>query len=138
MPTIYSAGLTTLLNSFDAEFQRAFSSNLAKDVPRQDNKGSRGQQIEIDLTEEEKELFTLLRQVTKECGMKSTLRVAGGWVRDKILASKEFNSGSRREMGGKVGEDACGEGKMGGEQQGEMKRITSKFKGEKGELFMEI
>lgn len=47
--------------------------------------------IQIDLTDEERELFDLLRTVTNETGMKSTLRVAGGWVRDKILESKEFS-----------------------------------------------
>eukprot|EP00584_Thalassiosira_punctigera_P000529 CAMPEP_0172527070 /NCGR_PEP_ID=MMETSP1067-20121228/1847_1 /TAXON_ID=265564 ORGANISM="Thalassiosira punctigera, Strain Tpunct2005C2" /NCGR_SAMPLE_ID=MMETSP1067 /ASSEMBLY_ACC=CAM_ASM_000444 /LENGTH=706 /DNA_ID=CAMNT_0013310735 /DNA_START=177 /DNA_END=2297 /DNA_ORIENTATION=+ len=46
--------------------------------------------IRIDLTDEEEDLFDLLRTVTADTGMKSTLRVAGGWVRDKILASDEF------------------------------------------------
>ena len=74
--------------------------------------------------------------------MKSTLRVAGGWVRDKILASKEFNYAKSRgkvdfvdddniaalpsSSGFKVEMDECGD------EVGEMKRITSKFKGEKG------
>ena len=44
------------------------------------------------MTREEEELFCLLRTAAAECGMSSsTLRVAGGWVRDKILASGEFD-----------------------------------------------
>ena len=39
----------------------------------------------ISLTEDESELFDLLRQVRGKTGIKSTLRVAGGWVRDKLL-----------------------------------------------------
>lgn len=126
---LYSAGLANLLNSFDAEFKRAFSSNgvsgalfsSLEDAPTPSPSSQQKRRpIDIDLTPEEDELFSLLRQVTKECGMKSTLRVAGGWVRDKILASKEFSY--KRDLS--VNEE-CGEG--------EMKRITSKFKGEKGE-----
>ena len=44
----------------------------------------------ISLTEDESELFDLLRQVRGKTGIKSTLRVAGGWVRDKLLATPEF------------------------------------------------
>lgn len=42
--------------------------------------------IDIDLTDDESELFDLLRQVTDDTELGSTLRVAGGWVRDKLLA----------------------------------------------------
>jgi len=52
----------------------------------------RTDQVRIVLTREEEELFCLLRTAAAECGMSSsTLRVAGGWVRDKILASGEFD-----------------------------------------------
>jgi tRNA nucleotidyltransferase/poly(A) polymerase len=45
----------------------------------------------IDLTKEEQELFDLLAQViTTSDEVSSTLRVAGGWVRDKLLATDEF------------------------------------------------
>lgn len=44
----------------------------------------------IQLTEEEKSLFRLLRQVHKETHLTTTLRVAGGWVRDKLLATPKF------------------------------------------------
>lgn len=39
----------------------------------------------IELTEEEKQTFELLLQVDKEYDLKSCIRVAGGWVRDKLL-----------------------------------------------------
>jgi tRNA nucleotidyltransferase/poly(A) polymerase len=45
---------------------------------------------QIELTEEEMELFALLKKVVNETNLKTTLRVAGGWVRDKLLATKEF------------------------------------------------
>jgi len=44
------------------------------------------------LTDEEKELFSLLRRVRKDTHVDTTLRVAGGWVRDKLLATPEFNT----------------------------------------------
>jgi tRNA nucleotidyltransferase (CCA-adding enzyme) len=46
----------------------------------------------IQLTHEERELFQLLRRVRKETGLSTTLRVAGGWVRDKLLATPEFQA----------------------------------------------
>ena len=48
----------------------------------------------INLTKEEEQLFDLLTRVVYESpGMTTTLRVAGGWVRDKLLATKEFRRG---------------------------------------------
>ena len=44
----------------------------------------------IYLTQEEAELFDLLSQVITTTHIDSTLRVAGGWVRDKLLATEEF------------------------------------------------
>jgi tRNA nucleotidyltransferase/poly(A) polymerase len=46
----------------------------------------------IELTNDERKLFDLLRQVTTEKQLGSTLRVAGGWVRDKLLATPEFQN----------------------------------------------
>lgn len=65
----------------------------------------------ILFSKEENELFTLLREVLQESGIKSTLRVAGGWVRDKLLASEEFQKST-----------ASG-------SQHDIERLTSKFKG---------
>ena len=39
----------------------------------------------VKLTEKEDELFTVLRQTLQYCDLKTTLRCAGGWVRDKLL-----------------------------------------------------
>jgi len=49
---------------------------------------------QINLSPEEDELFTLLKQVASTYAPNTTLRVAGGWVRDKILATSEFNARS--------------------------------------------
>lgn len=46
----------------------------------------------ITLSEEERELFSLLRRVRKDTNLATNFRVAGGWVRDKLLATPEFNS----------------------------------------------
>lgn len=65
---------------------------------------------QIQLSQEEAELFSLLNEVTASTGMHSTLRVAGGWVRDKLLATEEFQRrGSTKVPGG-------------------VERLTSKFK----------
>ena len=46
----------------------------------------------IQLTDEERSLFNLLRHVREETHLSTTLRVAGGWVRDKLLATPEFQT----------------------------------------------
>lgn len=65
----------------------------------------------IEFSNEEKELFSLLREVIQESGISSTLRVAGGWVRDKLLASEEFQRSTRNG------------------KPNDIDRLTSKFKG---------
>jgi tRNA nucleotidyltransferase (CCA-adding enzyme) len=157
--SIYSNGIGGLMNTFDSERKLSYAYAGAAGTARyssfvsftshflnitNDSVGSEsstdmssrpsppGQDantIPIDLTEQEQELFDLLRTVTKECGMKSTLRVAGGWVRDKILATKEFKQN-------RLSLDLLSDGDSGpnGEHEA-MNRITSKFKGEKGGKF---
>ena len=72
---------------------------------KSNNKG-----VQIHLSQEEAELFSLLNEVTVSTGVHSTLRVAGGWVRDKLLATEEFQRrGSTKVSGG-------------------VERLTSKFK----------
>jgi tRNA nucleotidyltransferase/poly(A) polymerase len=44
----------------------------------------------IILSQEERDLFQLLRRARSELELSTTLRVAGGWVRDKLLATPEF------------------------------------------------
>ena len=125
-----SSALFTSLEDFDLKSSRAKSEHQRKN-----------EVIRIDLTEEEQELFDLLRTVTTECGMKSTLRVAGGWVRDKILASQDFlqNRRTREIDGGSSSSVTSGVRESGTEgstsnEGADMKRITSKFKGDpKGE-----
>ncbi len=38
----------------------------------------------LALTKDEEKLFTFLIRVLKHFNLKTTLRVAGGWVRDKV------------------------------------------------------
>ena len=38
----------------------------------------------IELTSNEKDLFSLFKDFVHEENLKTTLRVAGGWVRDKV------------------------------------------------------
>ncbi len=40
--------------------------------------------INISLNEQEQKIFKTLMQVIEENQLKTTLRVAGGWVRDKV------------------------------------------------------
>lgn len=61
--------------------------------------GQDTKRYEIPLTTEEEELFALLREVTKATGLETTLRVAGGWVRDKLLATTEFQRHNSRTQG---------------------------------------
>lgn len=44
----------------------------------------------ITLSPEERELFRLIRKARDESNLSTTMRVAGGWVRDKLLATPEF------------------------------------------------
>lgn len=39
----------------------------------------------IHLTAKEQQIFDTLKLILKECELKTTLRVAGGWVRDKVI-----------------------------------------------------
>lgn len=54
----------------------------------------------IPLTKEEEDLFSLLTLVSESDSGKTTLRVAGGWVRDKLLSTLEFQ---RPSMNGESG-----------------------------------
>lgn len=71
---------------------REFSSAQAffSSDPSAGSQAKRGYGPYITLTPEEQDLFRLLRQARKETELTTTLRVAGGWVRDKLLATREF------------------------------------------------
>jgi tRNA nucleotidyltransferase/poly(A) polymerase len=71
--------------NFNNEEERA---GLHSSVHR---KPSLGLKPVIQLTLEEEELFKLLRHVVEDKNLSTTLRVAGGWVRDKLLATEEFH-----------------------------------------------
>ena len=44
--------------------------------------------VVVNLTDQEKEIFTTLLKVVREYCMGTVLRVAGGWVRDKLMGGK--------------------------------------------------
>ncbi|GKY99352.1 hypothetical protein MPSEU_000890300 [Mayamaea pseudoterrestris] len=46
----------------------------------------------LTLTDDEALLFQLLKEVRANMGLSTTLRVAGGWVRDKLLATNEYQA----------------------------------------------
>jgi len=73
----------------DASSSSTSSSNLSNNNFSSD--------ICISLTKEEKDLFELLKDVAECYNDKTVLRVAGGWVRDKILAEQtdDFSNGFR-------------------------------------------
>jgi len=72
----------------------------------------------IHLTPEEKKLFKLLVQVIQESpDITSTLRVAGGWVRDKLLATDGFR---------RIKRDICAN--VNNDIECEVTRLTSKYK----------
>ena len=60
---------------------------------QQKNPPKRGYGPYINLSPEERELFLLLRKAKDDGKLSTTLRVAGGWVRDKLLATPEFTRG---------------------------------------------
>mmetsp|Transcript_589 Transcript_589/g.928 ORF Transcript_589/g.928 Transcript_589/m.928 type:complete len:1025 (-) Transcript_589:6917-9991(-) len=82
--------------------------------------------LKIDLTPEEQELFDLLAQVIKETDVSSTLRVAGGWVRDKLLATEEFQ---RRGSGNYINDSMMKDGGKSSSTTGLVERLTSKYRG---------
>lgn len=44
----------------------------------------------IHLTAKEQQIFDTLKLILKECELKTTLRVAGGWVRDKVIIRRFY------------------------------------------------
>jgi len=92
----------------------------------------KGQAPKIILTPEEEELFHLLTGVIQESKLTSTLRVAGGWVRDKILASGYGSGGDFQRGKSNISVDGGTNihgGVSGKNQGGSVERLTSKFKG---------
>ncbi len=82
---------------------------------------------QIQLTPDEQELFDLLTQVIESTNIKSTLRVAGGWVRDKLLATDEFQRrGSSSTNVVKVDNNIMSQSSSG---SGLVDRLTSKYRG---------
>jgi len=85
-----------------------------------------GRGLQIQLTPEEEQLFNLLIEVIHDSPeITSTLRVAGGWVRDKLLATEEFKRGHYDDNG----MEGDGSGSNNNNGSVDLDRLTSKFKG---------
>eukprot|EP01084_Bolivina_argentea_P177642 307151_1 len=75
------------------------------DTPPQRNAGSLNT---VKLTSEEQDLFNLLLRVVEEENLGTTLRVAGGWVRDKLLsADSHLNYGEKPIVDVDISVDNC-------------------------------
>lgn len=73
-------------------FSSAASSSSSSQGSFRSKQPREGYGPSIRLTDEEKHLFNLLRHVREKTNLNTTLRVAGGWVRDKLLATPEFQT----------------------------------------------
>jgi len=78
-------------SSLRANSQRSFSTDSTSggDLPQIPKQGYGSS---IQLTEQEKKLFRLLNGVCSDTNLSTTLRIAGGWVRDKLLATPDFQA----------------------------------------------
>jgi tRNA nucleotidyltransferase/poly(A) polymerase len=79
-------------NQAQAQTQPAVPSSFMasmSSIPQAEAK--RGYGPYIKLSAEERDLFRLLRRAREETELATTLRVAGGWVRDKLLSTPEFS-----------------------------------------------
>ena len=93
----FGGGLDTLESPFTTSLsseelpERIMSKSVS--LPESNN----GYGPAIHLTEDEGDLFELLTEVTDEREISSTLRVAGGWVRDKLLSTPAFQHSQKGE-----------------------------------------
>lgn len=51
------------------------------------------------LTDVEAELFSILRRVLADAGLSTVVRVAGGWVRDKVCVARAYHERLRSLRG---------------------------------------
>ena len=61
------------------------NSNINRNVKDGNSKRNVFELPRLTLSDEEEELFNIFTSVVKDEGLSTTVRVAGGWVRDKIL-----------------------------------------------------
>lgn len=73
------------------KLRRIFSLNYLSDKNNHEMEAEYSYRGEISLTEKEKEIFDHLKNTVEKFNLGSTMRVAGGWVRDKVGGSSELN-----------------------------------------------
>ena len=68
--------------------------------------GTRARSVSIQLTQQEQELFTILLKTLEHEKLGTTLRCAGGWVRDKLLGkdSHDIDIALDNKLGGDFAE----------------------------------
>jgi len=88
---------------------------------QQQHPPKRGYGPYINLSPEERELFRLIRKVRDESNLSTTMRVAGGWVRDKLLATPEFTRSGWLDNDDLLGINGIN-------TAGTPQRLTSKYK----------
>ena len=68
--------------------------------------GTRARSVSIQLTQQEQELFTILLKTLEHEKLDTTLRCAGGWVRDKLLGkdSHDIDIALDNKLGGDFAE----------------------------------
>ena len=89
-PTLLANTTTTIQDSKSTSSFSSSSTTPPSGIESEKYEPKRGYGPYIELTPEERELFLLLRRARQETELSTTLRVAGGWVRDKLLATPEF------------------------------------------------
>jgi len=72
-----------------AQTVRLRTSSAVTDESSESPSGPKLAPATVELTSAEKDLFETLRRVTADIGLDTTLRVAGGWVRDKLICSQK-------------------------------------------------
>ncbi|CAO2036751.1 unnamed protein product [Urochloa humidicola] len=82
-PLLWRISSTKRLSIFFFSPMHAFS-GMAAGSPKQYQR-SMGVRETVELTDKEEQIFQLLRDVVSHFGLGTQLRVAGGWVRDKLL-----------------------------------------------------
>ncbi len=86
----------TVIFDSDSDQDRGRNSNeILMEIENQNNIVGKRKEMEntadkdlpFQLTDEEDALFALLMEVVEHFKLQAVLRVAGGWVRDKLMAS---------------------------------------------------
>jgi hypothetical protein len=85
MSWLHLAALSMLLLSARLAYSRILSSRRLPMGLLSSKNGAAVTNVHIKLTSDEQNLFEMFREFVREKQLTTTVRVAGGWVRDKIM-----------------------------------------------------